>query len=109
SPLIGVFGTMADKDVEGVLEAFEPVVEKIVCTQNSTARAMPAAELAEIAGGIFGEDRVETAARLDDAIELGTRLAEEEATALGSGGVLVSGSVITAGEARVLLGDNRSG
>ncbi|MFD2079591.1 dihydrofolate synthase / folylpolyglutamate synthase [Actinopolymorpha cephalotaxi] len=103
-PLIGVVGVMADKDVEGVLEAFEPVLSRIVVTQNSTARAMPAAELAEIAMDIFGEERVSLAPRLDEALDLGMRLAEEEASALGSGGVLVTGSVITAGEARVLLG-----
>ncbi len=103
-PLIGVVGVMADKDVEGVLEAFEPVFSRIVCTQNSTARAMPAAELAEIAMDIFGEERVSLAPRLDEALDLGMRLAEEEASALGSGGILVTGSVITAGEARVLLG-----
>ena len=37
SPLIGVVGVMADKDVEGLLTAFEPVFAEIVCTQNSTA------------------------------------------------------------------------
>ncbi|GAA2755449.1 bifunctional folylpolyglutamate synthase/dihydrofolate synthase [Actinopolymorpha rutila] len=103
-PLVGVVGVMADKDVEGVLEAFEPVLSRIVCTQNSTARAMPAAELAEVAMDIFGEERVDLAPRLDEALDLGMRLAEEQASALGSGGVLVTGSVITAGEARVLLG-----
>ncbi|MGH3489763.1 MAG: bifunctional folylpolyglutamate synthase/dihydrofolate synthase [Actinopolymorphaceae bacterium] len=103
-PLVGCVGMMQDKDVEGVLEAFEPVMDRIVCTQNSTARAMPAAELAEVAADLFGEDRVSVAARLDDALDLSVRLAEEQSTAMGSGGVLVTGSVITAGEARVLLG-----
>jgi dihydrofolate synthase/folylpolyglutamate synthase len=104
-PLIGVVGVMRDKDVEGVLEAFEPVFTRIVCTENSTTRAMPAAELAELATDIFGEDRVEVAPRLDDALELGVRLAEEGGSSgLTAGGVLVTGSVITAGEARVLLG-----
>jgi dihydrofolate synthase / folylpolyglutamate synthase len=103
-PLVGCVGMMQDKDVEGVLEAFEPVLDRIVCTQNSTARAMPAAELAEIAADIFGEDRVAVAERLDDAIDMAVRLAEVHSTALGSGGVLITGSVITAGEARVLLG-----
>ncbi|WP_202805870.1 bifunctional folylpolyglutamate synthase/dihydrofolate synthase [Actinopolymorpha alba] len=103
-PLIGVVGMMQDKDIEGVLEAFEPVMARIVCTQNSTQRAMPAAELAELAIDVFGEDRVDIAARLDDALDLGVRLADEGSTAMGSGGVLVTGSVITAGEARVLFG-----
>ncbi|HEY6738714.1 MAG TPA: Mur ligase family protein [Actinopolymorphaceae bacterium] len=103
-PLIGVVGVMADKDVDGVLEALEPLLDRIVCTQNSTARALPAGELAAVARDIFGEDRVLLAPRLDDALTEGVRLAEEEAEELGAGGVLVTGSVITAGEARVLLG-----
>lgn len=103
-PLVGVVGSMADKDVIGVLETFEPIMDRIVCTQNSTVRALPTAELAEIARDVFGEDRVTAVPRLDDALDEAVRLAEEHATALGSGGVLVTGSVITAGEARVLLG-----
>jgi len=104
SPLVGVLGCMQDKDVYGVLEAFEPIMDTVVCTQNSTPRAMPAEELAAEAAEVFGEDRVLVVPRLDDAIAEAVRLAEEKATALGSGGVVVTGSVITAGEARVLLG-----
>ena len=107
SPLIGVLGCMADKDVYGILEVFEPILETVVCTQNSTARAMPAAELAAEAEEVFGEDRVVVVPRLDDAIDEAVRLAEDKAVALGSGGVLVTGSVITAGEARVLLGGSK--
>jgi dihydrofolate synthase/folylpolyglutamate synthase len=110
SPLVGVLGVMADKDVAGVLEAFEPVVSTIVCTQNSTARAMPAESLGEIAAGIFGSDRVQVVSRLDDALERGIALAEEgigDDVGFGSGGVLVTGSVITAGEARTMLAGNR--
>jgi dihydrofolate synthase / folylpolyglutamate synthase len=103
-PVIGVIGSMADKDVEGLLEAFEPVLDRVVVTQNSTMRAMPAAELAEIAIEVFGDDRVVVRPRLDEAIEEAVRMVEEAEAAVGTGGVLVTGSVITAGEARVLLG-----
>ncbi len=105
-PLIGVLGVMADKDVEGVLAAFEPVLATVVCTQNSTPRALPAHKLADVAEAIFGADRVEVAERLDDALDRAVALAEaadSDAMGLGSGGVLVTGSVITAGEARTLL------
>jgi dihydrofolate synthase/folylpolyglutamate synthase len=107
SPLIGVLGLMADKDVVGVLEAFEPVLSAVVCSQNSTARAMPAEALGEIARGIFGAERVDVVPRLGDALERAIALAEEgigEGIGFGSGGVVVTGSVITAGEARTLLG-----
>jgi dihydrofolate synthase/folylpolyglutamate synthase len=107
APLIGVVAVMGDKDVERILALLDPVLAQIVCTQNSSPRSMPATELAELADGIFGSDRVIVAPRLDDALERAIALAEtaegyEEA--LGSGGVLVTGSVVTVGEARVLLG-----
>ena len=102
NPLVGVVGVMADKDVDGVLAAFEHVFAEVVCTQNSTPRSMPAEELAEVARGIFGSDRVHVARRLDDAIEQAATLAETGGV-YGSGGVLVTGSVITAGEARAML------
>jgi dihydrofolate synthase/folylpolyglutamate synthase len=105
-PLIGVVGVMADKDYEGLLAAFEPALAAIVCTQNSTPRALAAEELAEVARGIFGIDRVYVAARLDDAIDQAATLAEEGGVfgeAIGSGGVLITGSVITVGEARGML------
>jgi dihydrofolate synthase/folylpolyglutamate synthase len=112
SPLVGVVGVMEDKDYQGVLEAFEPVFAEIVCTQNSTHRAMDAEELAEVARGIFGSDRVHVARRLEDAIDVAAGLAEAggvHGEAIGSGGVLVTGSVITAGEARSMLKPRESG
>lgn len=102
NPLVGVVGVMADKDAEGVLAAFEHVLAEVVCTQNSTPRSMPAEELAEVARGIFGGDRVHVERRLDDAIEKAATLAETQGV-YGSGGVLVTGSVITVGEARTML------
>src|SRR5918993_654764 len=64
APLIGVIGVMTDKDVEGLLAAFEPHLAHVVCTQNATDRAMPADELARVAVEVFGEDRVSVAPRL---------------------------------------------
>jgi dihydrofolate synthase/folylpolyglutamate synthase len=111
SPLIGVVGVMADKDYEGVLSELEPVLAHVVCTQNSTARAMPADELAEVALGIFGQDRVSVAPSLADAIDQAAALAEAGGAlgeAIGSGGVLVTGSVVTVGEARAMLRSRRN-
>ena len=106
SPLIGVVGVMTDKDVEGVLAAFEPHLAHVVCTQNSTARAMPAAELAAIAREVFGPDRVSIAPRLADAIDEAPpspRRARWAAPRSAPGAVLVTGSVVTVGEARTML------
>ncbi|MFJ8556601.1 bifunctional folylpolyglutamate synthase/dihydrofolate synthase [Streptomyces microflavus] len=103
SRLIGVVGTSGDKDVRGLLEAFEPIFAEVVVTQNSTERAMDADELAAIAVEVFGDDRVQVEPRLDDALEAAITLAEEDDEYAGAG-VLVTGSVITVGEARLLLG-----
>jgi dihydrofolate synthase/folylpolyglutamate synthase len=103
SRLIGVVGTSDDKDVRGLLEAFEPIFTEVVVTQNSSHRAMDADELAAVAVEVFGDDRVVVEPRLDDALEAAITLAEEESEFAGAG-VLVTGSVITVGEARLLLG-----
>ena len=101
APLIGVVAMMTDKDVRGVLETFEPEMNEIVVTQvASTSRGLPVAQLAEVAGEVFGPDRVLQAATMADAIEQAVQLADEAGP--GSG-ILVVGSVIAAGEARALL------
>ncbi|MFK0291426.1 bifunctional folylpolyglutamate synthase/dihydrofolate synthase [Streptomyces sp. NPDC090442] len=105
SRLIGVVGASADKDVRGVLEAFEPIFAEVVVTCNSSQRAMDPDELAAVAVEVFGAERVQVEPRLDDALEAAITLAEEEGEFSGAG-VLVTGSVITVGEARLLLGRN---
>ena len=66
---------------------------------------MPVDELAARAVAVFGADRVTVEPRLDDALEAAVRLAEDTGDDVLSGaGVLVTGSVVTAGEARTLLG-----
>jgi len=109
-PLIGVVGVMGDKDAEGLLAELEPVLSEVVVTQSSTPRAMPVSELAEVARDLFGDHRVREARGLDDALELAVTLAETGGAlgeSIGSGGVLVTGSVVTVGEARILLGGKR--
>ncbi len=106
--LVAVVGVLDDKDVRGMLEHLEPVAHELVVTQNSSARAVPADELARVAVEVFGPDRVTVEPRLDDAIESAIRLAEDTGDDhIAGAGVLVTGSVITAGEARTLLGVER--
>ena len=105
-PLVGVVGVMGDKDAEGLLAELEPVLSEIVVTQSSTPRAMPVEELEEVARDLFGAHRVTVARRLDDALEQAVTLAETGGSlgeSIGTGGVLVTGSVVTVGEARILL------
>ena len=63
---------------------------------------MPVDELAAEAVDIFGGHRVDVAPRLDDALDAAVRIAEEEGP-LGGSGVIVTGSLVTVGEARRLL------
>jgi dihydrofolate synthase / folylpolyglutamate synthase len=84
-----------------VLGQLEPVLDEIVVSTNSSPRALPAEALAEVAVEVFGDGRVAMAPRLDDAIEQAIGLAESGG-AIG-GGVLVTGSIVTVGEARTLL------
>ncbi|MEU0521624.1 folylpolyglutamate synthase/dihydrofolate synthase family protein [Streptosporangium sp. NPDC006007] len=100
--LIGVVAMFADKDVRGILELLEPMTDQLVVTRNSSPRSMEPGELAALAGEIFGPDRVHRADRLDGAIDLGIGLADE-AGEFGGAGVLITGSVVTAGDARLLL------
>ncbi|MFB4287503.1 folylpolyglutamate synthase/dihydrofolate synthase family protein [Nonomuraea sp. ATR24] len=100
--VVGVVAVMADKDVTGLLELLEPVLDQIVVTRNSSPRSLSAQELGELAEPLFGEDRVHVVERLDDAIDLGIGIADAEGEFSGTG-VLITGSVITAGDVRHLL------
>ena len=91
-----------------MLAALEDVCAELVVTQNDSPRAMPADELGALAVDIFGADRVSVSPRLAEAIEEAIELAEAGTDhALGGSGVLVTGSVITAGEARTLMSGRR--
>lgn len=101
NPLIGVVAMMADKDVAGVMGIFAEAMTTVVCTTiASTSRALPAAALAELAGEVFGAERVRTAGDMAAAIEEAVRLADEAGPGAG---VLIAGSVYAAGEARAML------
>ncbi|MDQ1731735.1 MAG: dihydrofolate synthase / folylpolyglutamate synthase, partial [Pseudonocardiales bacterium] len=107
--LIGVIAMLAGKDARGALEVLEPALDQVVVTQNSSPRALDVDDLAAVAVDVFGADRVTVETRLDDAIETAVALAEENADGVLSGaGVLVTGSVVTAGEARMLLMGSRA-
>ncbi|MCX4388949.1 bifunctional folylpolyglutamate synthase/dihydrofolate synthase [Micromonospora peucetia] len=104
SKLVAVVGVLADKDAASLLELLEPVVDQVVVTTNSSPRALPARELAELAAEVFGPERVEVAEEMPDAIETAVAMAEEDVPGELSGvGVLVTGSVVTVADARRLL------
>ena len=108
--LVGVVAVMSDKDVDGILAALEPALDQIVVTHNGSPRALDVQTLAQLAEERFGPERVVTAGDLPDAIETATALVEESvnegdgAGGLGGVGMVITGSVVTAGAARTLFG-----
>jgi dihydrofolate synthase / folylpolyglutamate synthase len=105
--LVGVVATLRGKDATGLFEALEPVLDEVVVTRNGSPRAVDVDELAAEAVAVFGADRVTVEPRLDDAVEEAVRLAEEtdaDAETVSGAGVLITGSVVTVGEARTLFG-----
>jgi dihydrofolate synthase / folylpolyglutamate synthase len=105
--LVGVVSVMGDKDVGGILGTLEPVFDRIVVTHNGSPRALDVESLALIAQQYFGPDRVVTAENLRDAIDTATALvddADAEGDSFSGTGIVVTGSVVTAGAARSLFG-----
>jgi dihydrofolate synthase/folylpolyglutamate synthase len=102
--LVAVLAVFADKDALGMLELLEPAVDKIVITRNSSERSMSVTKLAGLAIDVFGEDRIEVAPDLPDAIAAAVYLAEADLhTGLSGVGVIITGSVQTVADARKLL------
>ena len=100
--LIGVLGVMREKDARGILTELEPVLAEVVVTANTSPRAMDPDELGAVASEVFGADRVSVSPSLERAIAEARELAEEGGES--GAGVIVTGSVVTAGEARTLFG-----
>lgn len=104
--LVAVVAMMEDKQVEEYLGVLEPIVSEIIVTENSWKdRVMPAEQLKAIADQVFGPERVTCIPSLPDAIqEAVNRVDAEDELGVGYGhGVLICGSFVTAGDARILL------
>lgn len=100
--VIAVVGVFADKDAAGIFNEIKDVVDGVIVTQSSSPRALPANELAKVARAFIDADRIFIEPDLRTAIEKAIADAnhpmEEESV-----GVLITGSVITVGEARAIL------
>lgn len=105
--LVIVLGLLAEKDAEGILnqlkESFGEMAEEICLTQSNSPRAVPAAQLADLAVDLgWLEENVHIAEKLDDAIEWAVERSESNNDL--AGGVLITGSITVVAEARILLG-----
>ena len=92
----------ADKDAAGILKEIKDVIDGVIVTQSSSPRALPADELAKVARSLLVTERVfvepDLRTALERAIADANHPLEEETV-----GVLITGSVITVGEARKIL------
>ncbi len=89
-----VAGAMADKDVAGMLVHLQGLADRVHAAAAHTPRAMPAHEMAELAGEVLGVPAVAHPS-----------VAEAVAAAVSGGGpVLVTGSIYVVGEALAALG-----
>lgn len=100
--VIGVFAPMGDKDIRGILLELEQVIDSIIVTANSSPRAMKISQLELIAAEIFGVERVFASDTLTQAID---RAVQDSIRPLSDDtiGILITGSVVTAGEARTIV------
>ena len=92
--LLGIF---SDKDAAGIIGALAPAASAFAVTQPSSPRAMPAADLARLVEAGSGTRPIVVTSTVSEAL---TAL-----ESLAPGGLIITGSITTAGEARALLRD----
>jgi dihydrofolate synthase/folylpolyglutamate synthase len=92
--VVAVLAVLADKDAAGIIRQLAPVVEQFVITETDSDRAIAADDLAAVAVGIVGPDRVTVEPNVVSALGAARDLAEEAER----GGVVVTGSITLVGE-----------
>ncbi len=98
--IIAIVAILGDKDVLSFLNELVDIVDEVIVTENTSPRAMPTEELYKIAIDIFENEQVSSASSIARAIELAIDKASHPTQSIG---ILVTGSVITVGQARALL------
>lgn len=102
-----VLGMFADKDPHGVLEYVHRFADRVIVTQTLSERAMDTDDLAAAAEEWFDADDVTVAATVKDALMRALDLADTAEAAAGErarAGIVVTGSLLTVAEARILMG-----
>jgi len=93
---IVVLGVLADKDAEGIVRALAPVASRFVATSPESPRALSAEALGAIVQRVTGQPTPHFESLLD---ALTVALGQTDS------GLVVSGSLTTAGQARGMLRD----
>lgn len=106
--LVLVVGILQEKDAPAMLQTlytqYEGLAEEICFTESTSPRAIPAADLAELAQDAgFREEDIHITERLDEAIDWAVMRVDDSGET-ATGGILITGSITLVGEARTLLG-----
>lgn len=92
-PVVAVIGVLADKDASGMLDAILGGVKSLFVTTPDSPRALPASELARIAGEI-GDRRVEVIERPREALAAAVREAGEDGLVICAGSIALIGELV---------------
>ena len=95
---------MGDKDVRGIFEGLADIADRVVVSANSSSRSAAINDAEAIVHSIYGPDSTTVITHLSDAIvkaieqaKLDNDINDENCA------VIITGSVVTAGEARAIL------
>jgi dihydrofolate synthase/folylpolyglutamate synthase len=104
--IIGVVSVLGDKDAPGLISQLVGVLDEVIVTQNSSHRAMPAHELAEVVLSYFPANVVSVEPNFKEATRTGRMraLAIHQDDSTRKVALLATGSVVTAAQARAALG-----
>ena len=100
--VVMVLAMLGDKDFDGVLEELHRSADVFVVSETLSARALPVDKLAEAAREWVDEDSVIVTSDINAALMKAIDLAN--GVAAKSPGIVVTGSLYTVAEARLLLG-----
>jgi dihydrofolate synthase/folylpolyglutamate synthase len=100
--IIAVVAVLGDKDAAGIFKELESIVDHVIVTQSTSERAMPSSEVEKIGSSIFGIDRVFEVQDLFQAID---KAMSDSVRPLSEAtvGIVITGSVVTVGQARTYL------
>ncbi|MEO7014953.1 MAG: cyanophycin synthetase, partial [Leifsonia sp.] len=99
--IVFVFGTLADKDAAGILEALAPVATRFHVTRSHSDRAMDQETLGDLVLATTGSESTFVYTELADALEAAREWARDGERRA----VVVTGSITVVGEAMAIAED----
>lgn len=102
--IVAVVAILEDKAASEMLAELSTVADEVVVTRNSSPRSMSPDDLADLAREIWDDHVISVEPLLSEALERAVAIADGEPP--GTVGVVVTGSVATVADARMLMGRN---